>query len=142
MKVLTETYQQLKQRQQKEVNEFEGMFFAFSKEQLAEGFQSVGLDIDNKEDFKLLFSLGAGGYILKDRSVAFAQMFKRHKQEKQELKKQEKSLLEALVYELRNHEYCITYTTEDALEALGYTKEDIEPKLLKQACKLALEGIN
>lgn len=136
---ITESYQAMKQRQQKEVNEFEGVFFAFNKEQLKEGFERVGLSVDNKDDFKLIYSIGAGGYILKTRSKAFLAMFERHKEEKLSLRKQEKSLLDALVYELRNHEYCITYTTEDALSALGYAKEDIEPSLLKKACKMALE---
>jgi len=97
------------------------------------------LNVENKEDFKFISSLGAGGYILKTRRDDFVAMFKKHKEEKQALKKQEKSLLEALVYELKNHEYCITYDVTDTLEALGYSKEDIEPSLLKKACKLALE---
>jgi hypothetical protein len=125
-----ETYTELKTRQAKDLNDFEGLFFAFNNEQFSEGMKKIGL---TTEDTKQIFSLGAGGYIRKDKSEAFHAMFKRHDEEKKTAKLEEKFLFDALVYELNNHEYCITLDPNDALDALGYKKEDIEPKLLKKA---------
>lgn len=120
-----ETYQELKKRQQAEVNNFEGIFFAFNEGQFQEGMKEI-------------ISLGAGGYIRKDRHTAFIAMFKRHTQEKIERAKEEKFLLDSLIYELGNHEFCITLDVTDALDALGYTKEEIDPKVLKKAMAMSL----
>jgi hypothetical protein len=125
-----ENYQELKARQATELNDFEGIFFAFNNEQFKEGMEKIGLSI---EDTKQIFSLGAGGYIRKDRSEAFHAMFKRHADEKKESRKQEKYLFESLVYELHNHEFCITLDPADALDALGYDRDSIDPKMLKKA---------
>jgi hypothetical protein len=125
-----ENYTELKSRQAKELNDFEGIFFAFSNEQFKEGMEKIGLTM---EDTKQIMSLGAGGYILKTKASAFAAMFKRHAEEKKTRKLEEKFLFDSLVYELNNHEYCITSDTKDALDALGYSKEDVDPVILKKA---------
>lgn len=130
-----ENYQSLKARQAEELNKFEGIFFAFNNEQFAEGMQKIRLTV---EDTSKIYSLGAGGYIRKDKSAEFNAMFKRHAEEKKKRKQDEKFLVDALAYELRNHEYCITYDTRDALDALGLRKEDIDPKVLKEAISLAV----
>ena len=129
-----ETYQELKARQAKELNNFKGIFFAYSNEQLKEGMEKVGLTM---EDTKQIYSLGAGGYILKDRSKEFHAMFERHNKEKKERIKEEKFLFDSLVYELQNHEFCITGDVSEALEALGYNKKDIDSKILKKAMIIA-----
>ena len=46
------------------------------------------------------------------------------------------------MYELANHEYCYTLDTADALNALGYNKEDIEPKILKKAIAEVMQEVN
>ena|SRR3990167_2107137 len=130
-----ETYQELKARQSKEMNGFKGIFFAFSNEQFKEGMASIGL---TAEDIGKIYSFGAGGYILKERSKNFHAMLERFSQEKDELKKQEQAMIDALAYELRNHEFCITYNPQDALDALGWSKEEISPKILKKAMALAV----
>ncbi len=126
------TYMQLKSRQSKDIDEFEGIFFAFNNQQFEEGMQKIGLTVN---DTKLIYSLGAGGYIRKDKSEAFSSMMDRHYQEKQQLKKEEKVLIDALVYELQNHEYCISRDIKPALEALGLAEEEIDPKILNKAIK-------
>ena len=63
----------------------------------------------------------------------------RQAQERKDLKKDAKIFFDALVYELNNHEYCITYNTTDALESLGLTKDDVDPVLLKKACRESIE---
>ena len=130
-----ETYQELKTRQGKELNEFEGIFFAFSNKQFKEGIEKIGL---TENDIKQIYSLGAGGFILKTRSKAFNDMFKRHAEEKKIRKQEEKFLLDSLVYELNNYEFCITGDATDALDALGYDKEEIEPKILKKAMAMSI----
>ena len=131
------SYQDLKRTHAEELNAFEGIFFAFSDEQFTEGMAKIGYtDQENLKD-KIL-SLGAGGYIRKDRSAAFGAMFDRHAEERKQIKAEEKILLEALTYELQNHEYCITGDTSDALNALGYTREEIPADILRKACRAAL----
>jgi len=129
------TYTELKAKQQREMDGFQGIFFAFNNDQFREGMESIGL---KQEDTGKIYSIGGGGYILKERSKDLHAMFERWGQEKEDLKKQEDTLLEALVYELRNHEYCITGDTGPALNALGWDKKDIDPKLLKEAITLAV----
>lgn len=125
-----ESYIDLKARQAKELNDFEGIFFAFNNEQFKKGMEEIGLAVD---DTKQIYSLGAGGYIRKDRSKAFNAMFKRHSEEKNTRKQEEEFLFDSLVYELNNHEFCITCDPTEALEALGYTKEEVNPTILKKA---------
>ena len=105
-----ETYTEMKARHSKEFGEFEGVFFAFS-----------------------IVSIGAGGYLLKNKREAFHALFNRQAAERKELKKDESKLVEALVYELSNHEYCITGNPEDALNALGLTLESVPQRVLKRA---------
>tara|TARA_R110000824_G_scaffold101570_1_gene241241 strand:- start:452 stop:844 length:393 start_codon:yes stop_codon:yes gene_type:complete len=129
---MIETYQELKIRQQNELNAFEHIFFAFSNKQFEEGLKR--LDTGTKG----IFSLGGGGYVLKSHAKDLDALFTRHQQELKEHRKNRKNLLEALVYELRNHEFCITCNVTDALEALGLALADIPKDILNKAKKLAL----
>lgn len=132
-------YNELKKQHHDELNAFEGIFFAFDNKQFAEGMAKVGL---SPEDTKQIFSMGAGGYMLKTRAKAWSEMIKRQKAEMKELRKNKKELLNSIVYELKNHEYCITYDVTDALRALNLQKSDVPKDILKKACKLALVGVN
>jgi hypothetical protein len=125
-----ETYTEQKARHSKEFGAFEGIFFAFSNEQLAEGMKKIGLAVD---DYKSIVSIGAGGYMLKSQVQAYRELCARHNQERKDLKKDEKKLIEALIYELGNHEYGYTGDATDAVESLGYTMETIPQKTLNKA---------
>lgn len=128
-------YQELKAQQRKEMDGFTGIFFAFNNKQFAEGMEEIGLKEDQKSE---IYSLGnTGGYILKSRSKDFEEMLDRHAAELKALMKEEKELLKALVYELQNHEYCITMSVTEALDALGLEEKDIDKEILKKACKEA-----
>ena len=72
-------YLELKQKQQKEVNEFP-LGFAFSKEQFEEMMEKFGLD---KNDTNKIYSIGAGGYVKKSDAEAMDKMFIRHAEERQ-----------------------------------------------------------
>ncbi len=129
-----QTYQELKKKQADEMNNFKGLFFAFSQEQFKEAIEKMGLSLDSKPQ---IISIGCGGYLLKTRESDFDNMLKRHKEEMKKLKKDNKEFLTALVYELRNHEFCITGDPTDALNALGFTASQVDPKILKEAIKQA-----
>ena len=134
----SEKYMELKKRQEEDVNGFEGLFFAFNNKQFTEGMEKVGLNVNQTSD---IYSLGAGGYILRAKAKAFHEMFDRHAAELKTLMKEEKELLKALVYELQNHEYCITNSVTEALDALGLEEKDVDGEILKKACKEALQTV-
>lgn len=128
-----ETYTQQKKRHSDEISTFKGLFWAFSNDQLTEGLSKINATV------KDIVNIGAGGFILRTELQGFKDMLARHALECKELKKDVKKLFDALVYELGNHEYCITYDATDALDALGLTKEDVDPDLLKKACRQSLK---
>ena len=133
MNITTETHTQQKKRHMDEISTVKGLFWAFSNDQLTEGLNKINATV------KDIVSIGAGGFILKTELQGFKDMLIRHELERKELKKDVKKLFDALVYELGNHEYCITYDPQDALDALSLTKEDVDPELLKKACKQSLK---
>ena len=59
---------------QNEVDNFEGLFFAFNTDQFKEGMLKVGLSESDKDK---IIDIGYGGYIRKDRKEAFLEMQKR-----------------------------------------------------------------
>ena len=133
--IKTTGYQELKARQQKEMDGFTGIFFAFNKNQFKEGMEKIGLTENQKSE---IFSLGStGGFILKSRSKEFHDMLDRQTVELKTLVTEEKALMEALVYELRNHEYCITHSITEALESLGLEAKDVDIKIMQAACREA-----
>ena len=126
-------YSELRQKQQKEVDEFP-FGFAFSNEQFKEMMEKFGL---SENDTDKIYSIGAGGYIRKSDADAMHEMFTRHEKERQQAIENDKDssgyIYEMFRYELDNHEYCITYDLEPTLRALGLTEEEVNknPKLLK-----------
>lgn len=128
-----ESHQQMKQRHSQEISNQKGLFWAFSKDQLNEGLLKTNSKIDE------VVSIGAGGIIRKDEIGNFKALLKRHELERKELKKNVEELYKALVYELNNHEYCITYNPQDALDALGLTKEELPFGMLEKACKQSIK---
>lgn len=83
------TMNELKRRHQDEVNNFEGLFFAFSDKQLREGLVRVGLETT---DTGKIVSIGAGGFLRKDVRDAFFDMFDRHKEEAKACRKANKQI--------------------------------------------------
>lgn len=122
---VSETYSQMKARQQKEVNDFP-MAFAFCSGQFAEGMRRLGLDPSDKEQ---IVSIGGGGFIRKTDEEAYKAMFRRHRLEHEAAMDADKTgdgyLLEMFRHELSNHEYGYTRDPEPALLALGIYQEDI-----------------
>ena len=138
-------YLELKNKNQKIFNEFAEKYiywiFAFSSKEFEDKLKENNL---TKND---IVSIGAGGFIKKEhRELYLNEMnrlnnydpFKQIKHDDTEVKK-------AFIYELANHEYCITYYLDDTLDALGITEEEIKKdarlkKLLKEAISEYLEN--
>lgn len=119
-------YRELKNKQQKEINDFP-FIFAFSNKQLEENMLKLGL---NKDDTGKLYSLGSGTFIRKEDSKKMDEMFDRHNEELKAAINEDtigdNFIYDMFVYELNNHEYCITYDIDDTLKALNLTIDDIK----------------
>lgn len=130
------TYLELKEKQQKEVNDFP-MVFAFSNKQFDEGMQKLGL---KPEETDKIYSIGGGGYIRKTDSKALSEMSERHKKEMDEAIKNDKTgdnfIFDMFNYELGNHEYTYTWDITDTINSLGLTIEEINNN------KRLLHGLN
>ncbi len=123
-------YTQFKEQMRDKIAKFP-MQFAFDNEQLEEGMKK--LNASTKAE---LLDIGGGGFIRKVDSENFDNLFKEVSKETEEFLKDEQNLLDALEYELANHEYSITYDESDALNALGlslYTMSETQKKILKVA---------
>ena len=124
-------YTELKNKIQKRINDFP-MGFAFNKEQFEE--VKIKLNCDDSE----LVCIGGGSILRKSDRKAFDQLFLDCEQEKRDFLKDDEQLKDALIYELGNHEYGITYNSDSTFEALGIETEDIDLRIAtiaKQAIK-------
>ena len=130
---MTNQYQILKDRQQKEFNAFP-MGAAFSQKQFEEMMAKWGLF---PTDTDKILHIGSGCYIRKTDREAFHELVDRLDREKQEAIAADTTgdgiIKDMFLYELANHEYCITYDQDDTLDALGLTVDEInaDPRLLR-----------
>lgn len=114
-------YQELRDRQQEEVNAFP-MFFAFDQRQFAEGMRRLGL---RPSDMNQVYAIaGTGGFYRKSDAPKLHEMF---------------------LTELSNHEYGYTGDVQDTLDALGITPQYMEamPQLkagLDLACQKVMQN--
>lgn len=111
-----ETYLEMKERHQKEVNEFP-MAFAFNKEQLESALQKLGATID-----ECVTIHNIGDIIKKSDVPKYYEMCERHHKELVEAMKNKDFAEKAFRYEMDNHEYAINWDGDaDILECFGYT---------------------
>ena len=129
-------YTELKKKHSDEFGDFKGIFYAFNDKQFNEGMEKIGL-LKNEKD--KIYSIGFGGFILKERNDEFVDMISRHSKELYSMLEDKDFLLDALVYELINHEYCISYDANTALYVLGLSSESVDKDILKEACRKSLE---
>ncbi len=136
----SESYREMKARQQKEINAFP-MAFAFGRDQLVEGMRRLGLAPSETDK---VVSIGAGGFIRRNDEAAYHAMFRRHRLEHKAAMDADKTgngyLLQMFRCELSNHEYGYTRDAEPALMALGLSWEDVgdDERLLhafEKACR-------
>ncbi len=118
-------YQQLKDRQQKEFNAFP-LGAAFSKELFEKMMQGWDLTVNDTDK---ICSIGYGCFIRKSDKERFLEMNARFKKEMQDAIAADKTgngfIRDMFLYELANHEYCITYDYEETFDALGLTEEQV-----------------
>lgn len=119
-------YSELRQRQQQEFNALP-LGFAFSQKQFDEMMQEWGLDPE--KDLDKIYRIPGGGYVQKKDADLLHQTTERHNKEMEAAIAEDKTgegfIYEMFLYELDNHEYGYTRDTEDTLDALGYTAEEI-----------------
>ena len=110
------------------------MRFAFSQEQFQEMMKEWGLR--PKKDLDKIARLPFGGFVQKKDVPLIRDTFSRHREELQAAIDADPTgegfIKEMFLCELENHEYSYTGTSEDALEALGLSYEDVaaNPKLV------------
>lgn len=123
---MDETYQELKSRQQAEIETLP-IFWAFSKKQFEEGLESFGL---TTEDTGKLYNLPGGGFIRKTDSHLPHEMFEKHRVELDQAIQSDETganfIFDMFDYELGNHEYCITMDVEPTIDALGLTMDEVK----------------
>lgn len=132
-------YNELRERQQKEINSIlnKYAFFAFNEDQFREGLDKLNA---TEADLR---QIPGGGYILKDHGEELYNAAKRAHEEIRAAMNNKDFAVSAFRAELRNHEYSYTNDPGEAIEALGYSAEDIESNsMLKEALATAcrLEG--
>jgi len=134
MKQVSKNYSAIKRRHQQSIENFEGIFYAFSDKQFKEGLKK--LNLSEGEENKL-FELGAGSFILKDRKKDLDDLLLSNRKELRENLKDKKFLLNALRYELSNYEYSYSGDIYPALGALSLKLEDIPSEILIEAKRMA-----
>ena len=116
---------QLKDKHQNEMDAFP-LGAAFSKEQFEKMMQGWGLTVN---DVDKICSLGCGCFIRKSDKERFLEMSARFKKEMQDAIAADKTgdgfIYEMFLYELANHEYCITYDYEETFDALSLTEKQV-----------------
>lgn len=117
----TNQYQEMRNRQQAEVNAFP-MFFAFNKQQFAEGMRKLGL---SPSDTRQVCSIFGGGYCRKSDVAKLNEMFTLHRKELEDAIAGDKTgqgfICDMFLQELENHEYSYTGDVQETLDALGIT---------------------
>lgn len=119
------TYKQLKDKHQKEMDAFP-LGAAFSNKQFEEMMQKWGLTVDDTDK---ICSIGGGCFIRKSDKETFFNMLIRFEDETQAAIDADKTgdgfIYDMFYYELANHEYCITYEYDETFDALGLTEEQV-----------------
>lgn len=133
-------YIELKEKNQKIVNSF-SVAFAFSDRQFNEGMKKLGL---KPTDTDKVLSIGGGGFIRKTDAKAFEKMWDDIRTEEKKAIDNDTTgegyIKDMFLYELGNHEYCITGDLTETLEALELTVKEIkENKKLSHGLELALK---
>lgn len=122
---MTNAYQVLKEKHQKEFNKFP-FIFAFSNEQFAEGMKKLGLQ---PTDTDKIYSMGVGCFYRKTDAKELKELMDRHDKEMKNAMDKDKTgegfIYDMFSYELANHEYGYTYDLEPTLDALGLTFDEV-----------------
>ena len=140
-------YKQMHDDQQERVNDFlnKYAFFAFSDEQLHEGYKKLKTDPESAPDDLVVLGR-TGGFVLKERKDEFLQLLEDMRREQDEAIDDPVTgpqfAYDMFLYELNNHEYSYTLDRSETLDALGLTEEEVEDNpVLKKALRKACDDI-
>jgi len=135
---MKQTYMDIKNASQKELNNFP-MFFAFNNKQFYEGIEKLGVKDYKKE----LLKIPGGGFIRKVDGGKLAQMFKDQSNRLSKAIKDREFLISALKYEMMNHECFYSYNFEPVINIFNL---DLDNNKLHKECfataKIALQQEN
>lgn len=111
-------YRELRERQQAEFNKFP-IKYAFTDDQFIKGMKELGL---KETDTDKVVSIGmGGGFIRKTDMDQLLQMVKKHEKELEDAIGNDETgegfIKEMFLYELGNHEYCLTGELDETIEA-------------------------
>ena len=119
-------YADLKRRQQEEFDAFP-MQYAFSNQQFAEGMAALGL---TPADTDKIYKAPGNGFYRREDGPRLKEMMDRFGRELREAIAGDQTgdgfIYEMFLYELESHEYGYTGDPEEALDALGYTWEQVQ----------------
>lgn len=134
-------YAELRRRQHEEFAAFP-MQFAFNDQQFAEAMAALGL---TPADVDKIYKAPGGGFYRREDAPRLKEMMDRFNRELQSAIAGDKTgdgfVYEMFLTELDNHEYGYTMDTEEALDALGYTAEEVlaDPRLKRGIEKAVTE---
>ncbi|MFQ7748770.1 MAG: hypothetical protein ACLRJV_16560 [Eubacteriales bacterium] len=106
----TNQYQEMRNRQQAEINAFP-MFFAFNKQQFAEGMRTLGLSLS---DTCQMCSIFGGGYCRKSDAAKLDEMLARHRKELEDAISSDKTG-KGFIFDMFLQELRITSTVTPAM---------------------------
>jgi hypothetical protein len=138
-------YLELKKENQKKFDDFAKdniyWIFAFSDNEMNEKLNELNL---KRED---IVSIGVGGFIKKENIKAYNELSKNMTNEIDMIKDDKEELKKAFIYELANHEYCITYDLDDTLDALGIERKTLQDNIewaliMNEAIKEYLKNVD
>lgn len=116
------SYLKVKNENQKMFNSFP-LFFAFNQKQFKEGTATLKTKCPND-----VLSVGHGCYILKKDEKNFDDLINEMNLKMDDLLSTYQGAYDAFIYELGNHEYCITFDLTDTMDALGLSFKDVKSK--------------
>ena len=140
-------YAELKKKQQEEINAFP-LGCCFNQKQFEEMMAKWNLKPTDKNK---ICSIGGGCYIRKADKESFLTLLKNLENEKKKAIAEDTTgdgfIYDMFLYELANHEYCITLDVSDTLSALDISKEEIKKDTrlkhgLNKAIKVYLNNHN
>ena len=138
------TYYDLKMEKQKIFNDFSNdniyWIFAFSQKEFEQELEKRNLKKDE------LVSIGAGGFMKKSAIEGYKKVLNEMDDITETIKADDRLLTEGLKVELANHEYCITYDAEPALDVFHLRFEEVEKdqrlkRILKEAINQYLKEV-
>ena len=119
-------YAEMKARHQERVNALP-LKFAFSMDQFRKAMAELGLT-ENDTD-KIYKMGGTGGFYRREDSQLIFTTLEENQLEMQAAIRNDLDgsgfIKDMFIYELANHEYCITYDLEPTLDALGLTEDEV-----------------